>query len=210
MDDKYNKKRKQQNNSSQKPNPEKEQNQEQKTSASASENEQLTEKERQQQETIDELLKRVKALGDKVQYLESSLSIAKTTSDNLEIMVDNQQQYLRRPCMVVSGMKAPGNEVSNSEDAESVITTLATESGINKNIIKQNVDKIHHISKIVEDQQQRIVKFTSDSFKEKIYLAQKERKKYEKRKHPVNFKPSLTRRRSCYRTLTRKQQTTTQ
>ena len=97
--------------------------------------------------------------------------------------------------MVVSGMKAPGNEVSNSEDAESVITTLATESGIDKNIIKQNVGKIHPIGKIVEDQQQRIVKFTSDSFKEKIYLAQKERKKRETRKRPVNFKPSLTRRR---------------
>ena len=116
MGNKYNKKRKQQSNSSQKPNPEKEQNQEQKTSASASENEQLTEKERQQQETIDELLKRVEALEDKVQYLESSLYIAKTTSDNLEIMVDNQQQYSRRPCMVVSGKaKAESIKISSNK-----------------------------------------------------------------------------------------------
>ena len=87
-----------------------------KTSASASENEQLTEKERQQQETIDELLKRVEALEDKVQYLESSLYIAKTTSDNLEIMVDNQQQYSRRPCMVVSGKaKAESIKISSNK-----------------------------------------------------------------------------------------------
>ena len=156
----------------------------------------LTEKEKQQQEIIEKLLQRVEALENRVQLLESSVTVTKTTSDNLKVMLDNQQQYSRRPCMVVTGMMSPGNEVSNTEDAESVLSVLSEESGIDKDIIKQNVDKIHPIGEIVNDKQQRIVKFTTDNFKEKIYLAQKERKKREPRRRTINFKPSLTRRRS--------------
>ena len=37
--------------------------------------------------------------------------------------------------MVVSGTEAPGDDVSNSEDAENVLSVLATEGRIGKNII---------------------------------------------------------------------------
>ena len=152
-----------------------------------------TEREKQQQETIEKLLQRVEVLENKVQMLESSMMVTKTTSDNLKIMLDNQQQYSRRPCMIVTGMSPPGNEVSNTEDAENVLSVLSTESGLDKNIIEQNVDKIHPVGKIVNEKQQRIVKFTSDSFKERIYLAQKQKKKQDQRRRSINFKPSLTR-----------------
>ena len=67
---------------------------------------------------IEQLLERVVNLETRVKDLESELSIPKSTSDNLKIMLDNQQQYSRRPCMAVSGMEAPGDEISNPEDAE--------------------------------------------------------------------------------------------
>ena len=97
--------------------------------------------------------------------------------------------------MVVSWMEAPGDEVSSSEDAENILSVLATESEIDKNIIANNIDKVHPIGETLDNKQKRIVKFKVDSFKEKIYMVQKERKKRDKLRRPVNFKPSLTQRR---------------
>ena len=84
--------------------------------------------------------------------------------------------------MVVSGMEAPGDKVSNSENAENVLSILATESGIDKNTIANNIDKIHPIGATLDNKQQRIVKFKSDRNKEKIYMTKKERKKRDKRR----------------------------
>ena len=47
----------------------------------------------------------------------------------------------------------------------------------------------------LDNKQQCVVKFKTDSFKEKNIHAQKEQKKRDKRRRLVNFKPSLTRRR---------------
>ena len=49
-----------------------------------------TKKERQQQLTIKQLLERVVNLEMRVKYLKSELSITKTTSESLKIMLDNQ------------------------------------------------------------------------------------------------------------------------
>ena len=157
--------------------------------------EELTKKERQQQVTIELLLERVVDLEIRVKVLESELSITKTTSGRLKIMLNNQQQHSRRPCMVVSGMEAPGDKVSNSGNAENILSVLVTERGVDKNIIANNIGKFHSIGAVLDNKQQRIIKFKSNSFKEKIYMAQKERKKRNKRGRLVNFKPSLTRRR---------------
>ena len=145
--------------------------------------------------TSNQLLERVVNLETRVKDLESELSITKTTSVSLKIMLDNQQQYSRRSCVVVSGMEAPVDEVNNSENAENILSILATESGIDKNIIANNIDKVHPIGATLNNNQQRIVKFKTNSFKEKINIAQKERKKRDKRRRPVSFKPSFTRRR---------------
>ena len=65
-----------------------------------------------------------------------------------------------------------------------------------KNIIVNNIDKVHPVGETLDNKQQCIVKFKTDSFKEKNIHAQKEQKKRDKRRRlVVNFKPSLTRRR---------------
>ena len=61
-------------------------------------------------------------------------------------------------------MEAPGDKVSNSEDAENALSVLATESGIDNNIIANNIDKFHPIG--ATSKQQHIVKFKTNSFKE--------------------------------------------
>ena len=68
-------------------------------------------------------------------------------------MLDNQQQYSRGLCMVVSGMEAPKDEVSNSEDAENVLSVLATEREIEKNIKANNIDKVHPIGATSDSKQ---------------------------------------------------------
>ena len=54
--------------------------------------------------------------------------------------------------MVVSKMEASGDEVSNSEDAEDVLSVLATESRIDRNIIVNNINKVDNINNIQLEQ----------------------------------------------------------
>ena len=109
-------------------------------------------------------------------------------------MLDNQQQYFRRLFMVVSKMEAYGDEVSNSEDAEDVLSVLATESRIYRNIIVNNINKVHPTGATLDTKQQHIVKFKTNSFKN-IYIyiwPQKEQKKCDKCRCLGKFKPSVT------------------
>ena len=65
----------------------------------------------------------------------------------------------------------------NKNNLDKVAGTLARESNISKGIIIKNIDKTHPISKTDEKRlQRRIVKFTSDSFKEQVF--KKHKKKY--------------------------------
>ena len=66
-------------------------------------------------------------------------------------------------------MEAPGNKVNHSEDAENVLFVLATESGIDKNIIANNINKVHPIGATLDNKQQRMVKFKTDSLKKNIH-----------------------------------------
>ena len=75
--------------------------------------------------------------------------------------------------MVVSRREVLGDKASNSEDAENVLSVLVTESRIDKNIIANNTDKVHPIGATLDNKQQCIIKFKSNSFKEKICMAQK-------------------------------------
>ena len=72
-------------------------------------------------------------------------------------------------------MNKPGEE---ENDFENVAETLARESDIHKDIVIRNINKTHPIGKIDDKSLQcRIVKFTSDSFKEKVFKKHKKNKK---------------------------------
>ena len=69
-------------------------------------------------------------------------------------------------------MNEPGDD---RNDLDKVAETLARESNISKDIIK-NVNKTYPISKTDEKGlQHRIVKFTSDSFKGKVFKKQEKK-----------------------------------
>ena len=88
---------------------------------------------------------------------------------------------------------------------QKVGTTIEDKTGIARNAAIRNIDKAHPIRKAYENgKQKRVVKFTSDSFKEVVYRKHKEKQKehvaeLKQKKQPVRigikFQPSLTRRR---------------
>ena len=120
-------------------------------------------------------------------------------------MVDAQEQYSWRSCLIINGMAKPEHEegADNSDVVTQVIKTLERECGISPDVIKNNLDKTHPIGHPDEyGKQLRIVKFTMDSFKETVFRKHKHhRKSYIERQKcsgkPVQIKvrlqPSLTR-----------------
>ena len=53
---------------------------------------------------------------------------------------------------------------------------MKEETGIDEDVIQQNIDKIHLIDQPEDGKQRRIVKFTSDSFKERVFMKHNEKK----------------------------------
>ena len=129
-------------------------------------------------------------------------------------MVDNQEQYSRRPGMVITGMATPDEDISNNDDQEAIINVIQKETGIQRGKIQESIDKTHPIDKSKQEKEQRIVKFETDSFEEVVYHKHKNRIKMTKqnqqhdnanvgaRSKGIKFKPSLTKKRinllQCY------------
>ena len=109
----------------------------------------------------------VRYLEGKISELEGCLFVTQRVNSLLEAKIYCQEQYSRRPCLIINGMNEPGDE---ENDLENVAETLARESDFHKDIVIRNINKTHPIGKIDDKGlQRRIVKFTSDSFKEKVF-----------------------------------------
>ena len=95
----------------------------------------------------EELILKINALERRVDILESQLLITQNVNKYLQSKIGDQEQYSRCPCLVVNGMKKPGNEDDENNDFEALIETLAKESNIREDTIRENVDKIHPLGK---------------------------------------------------------------
>lgn len=84
--------------------------------------------------------------------------------------------------MIVKGLQNPENEEANKENQLNVISAATEEAGIDKNCFKKHFDKIHPIGGTKNGNQARVIKFTKDSFKEKLFLQPKRNKKTDNRK----------------------------
>ena len=122
---------------------------------------------------------KIHALETKVYELEGPINVTQTVNSYLENMVDAQEQYSRRSCLIMNGM--PKSEhvegADNSDDISQVIEVLERECGISPDVIKDNLDKKHPIGHPDKyGKQLRIVKFTTDSFKETVFRKRKHRR----------------------------------
>ena len=155
----------------------------------------------EQQRAIAYLKRKVELLEGKIFQLEGQVHISQTVNTLLEAKIDDQEQYSRRPCLVISGLALPGEE----DELQKVATATEDETGITGNTVIRNIDKAHPIGQADENgKQKRIVKFTSDSFTESVY--RKHKKKHKKHvaelkqkkqsvRIGIKFQPLLTTRR---------------
>ena len=127
-----------------------------------------------QQNIIDKLMKRISTLEGKFYDLEERLLVIQTVNRHLESMIDSQAQYSRWSWLVLNRMTVSGNE---NDDEKLVHSRLKEETGIDEDVIQQNIDKMHPIGQPENDKQHRIVNFTSDKFKKTVFIKYKQRKK---------------------------------
>ena len=81
-------------------------------------------------------------------------------------------------------MAEPRNE---SDNEKLVLSRLKEETRIDEDVIQQNINKIHPIGQPEDGKQRKIVKCTSDSFKERVFMKYKQRKKaYIEKKKQIN------------------------
>ena len=144
----------------------------------------------QQPVIIDELLARIVKLEERVIALEGGLAsashVTSVLQEQLTAKTDELEMYSRRSCVVLTGLCKEENENFNKLK-EDVLETLC-ETGISKEEISNNIDKLHRIGKTDKNNTQNtIIKFKLHSFKEKIYF-----KRTAIKQRAVKIKPPLT------------------
>ena len=97
----------------------------------------------------------------RISELESQIDITQTVISLLQMKIDNQEQYSRRPCLVINGLEELGDE----DEIQKIAVTIEEETGISRNTVIKNLNKTHPIGQVDDaGKRKRIVKFISDSF----------------------------------------------
>ena len=144
---------------------------------------------------ISALLKRVEKKNEKrlnsvegnLIQLKSELFVSQTVSKRLAKQIANQEQYSRRNCILIEGLKIKEKETSNDIE-KAVKTFLKDEVKINEDIFTKEFDKAHRVGKIKNGKQSTILRLNSHSLIEKIH-----KKKKDVKKRGYDLRPSLTR-----------------
>ena len=105
--------------------------------------------------------------------------------------IGEADSYSSRSCMIVTGLWKPKSDETNKEEELNAISAVAKEAGIDENDFRKHVNKIHPIGGAKNGNQVGIIKFTTHSFKEKVFLQHKRNKKidYGKKKKIQNTSP---------------------
>ena len=150
-------------------------------------------------------MERVGCLEGTVSAMEGELAVVRNINTLLSRQLNEADSYSQGACMIVTLLRKSINDETNKDDALNVISAVAKEAGIDENDFRKHVDKIHPIGGAKDGNQARIIKFTTHSFKEKVFLQHKRNKKIDngkKKKNPkhksqmrLNVQPSLSRNR---------------
>ena len=112
-----------------------------------------------QHKDIDYLLTKVKYLEGKISELETCLFVTQWVNSLRKAKIDCQEQYSRRPCLVISGMNEPGDDKNDLDKvaetlAISAKTSLSKVSTASKKKYSKNIHKKTK-QKIIEDQKKK-------------------------------------------------------
>ena len=135
--------------------------------------------------TEKELLKRVANLEKIVEKLQNELYVTKNVNTLLSNETDDLQQYQRRHCIVIDGLRTSPNETSDqvTEKAEKVLTEKLQ---FDPEEVNCQIDKCHRIGPIntKDGTQSTIVRFKTHSFREAVYLKRRKCNKNKKSNFP--------------------------
>ena len=105
--------------------------------------------------------------------MEGKVAIQETVNNLLEQKTGDLEAYSRRPCAILSGIQKPKEETRENIKT-SVLKNLQI-SGLPKQEIERSIHKFHRVVRFDHETQTQpiIVKFKTQSFKEKIYHQRK-------------------------------------
>ena len=99
--------------------------------------------------------------------MEGALAVVRNVNTILSQQLDETNQYSRRSC---NRFWKPGKDDTTDEDSKRVISTIASEAGLDKGEFLRHVDKAHPERGTKNGKQSKIIKFTTHSFKEMVFL----------------------------------------
>ena len=136
-------------------------------------------------ETLETQVSELSSLKTDVEKLKDVNAVCSQINDNLVRELESLQQYSRRNCIVLEGIKVKRDEtIPELENA--VKSILKNEFKLEEKETNMEFDKTHRIGGITQDRQQRvIVRFKSHGFCSKVYNRRKQSKR-------IYVKPSLT------------------
>ena len=125
---------------------------------------------------IDELRK---PLEDQIEKLENKIALYESHMENLEIKIDDQEQYSRRSCLRILGIPLPTQGHESVETCMEKVQKVFDEMKVQ--IPKEAIDRVHRIGRKGQDQngtlqQAMIVKFKSWNDRVSAYRARKKLK----------------------------------
>ena len=136
--------------------------------------------------SLDDSLKRIESLEDKVAELESELIVSKNVNKLLSQEVDDLHQYQRRVCIILDGI-TPSEHETTEEITRKAKNVMAKNLNFSEEEVDIELDKCHRLGTTRDGKQSAIVRFRSHAFKEKVY---RKREKIKGKK--IKVKLSLT------------------
>ena len=122
-------------------------------------------------------MERVGRLEGTVCPMEGKFAVIRNINTFLLHQLDEADSYSRRSCMIVTGLRKPEDDKTNEDGELNVILAVTKGAGVDENDFTKHVDKRHPIGGTKNGNQARIIKFTTHSFKEKVFLQHKRNKK---------------------------------
>ena len=123
--------------------------------------------------SLEELLKRIEKLEDKVAELESKLIVTKNVNKLLSQAVDDLQQYQRKACVILDGI-TPSEHETMEEITKKAKNAMVKNQNFSEEEVDIKLDKCHRLGPTRDGKLSTIVRFRTHAFKEKVYQKQKE------------------------------------
>ena len=140
--------------------------------------------------TLEELLKKIGKLEDKVAELESELIVTRNVNELLSQEVDDLQQYQRRACVTLDGI-TPSEHETTEEITKKTKNVMLKNLNFSEKEVDIELDKCHRLGPTRDGKQSTIVRFRLHVFKENVCQKQKEIKRKK-----IKVKLSLTKHRT--------------